>query len=65
MAMRTEQLRLVAKARSTCTAVPVRVRVYPHADRFGIEACALYNGGAGGYDAHAGIAMAPQVFRAE
>ena len=35
--------------------------VYPHAGRFGIEACALYNGGAGGYDAHAGIAMAPQV----
>ncbi len=54
--MRTEQLRLVAKARSTGTRLPAR--------GLGIEACALYNGGAGGYDARAGIAMAPQIFRA-
>ena len=34
--------------------------VYPHPPRFGIEACALYNG-AGSYDDHEGIAMAAQL----
>jgi len=37
--------------------------VYPHSFRFGIEACALYNG-VGGYDDHAGIAMPAQLFKA-
>jgi len=37
--------------------------VYPHPPRFGVEACALYNG-AGSYDDHGGIAMAAQVWRA-
>jgi hypothetical protein len=36
--------------------------VYPHQPRFGIEACALYNG-AGGYDSHAGIAMPAQLYQ--
>ena len=35
--------------------------VYPHQPRFGIEACALYNG-AGGFEEHAGVAMAAQWF---
>ena len=38
--------------------------VYPHPDRFGIEACSLYNG-RGGYDDHAGIAMPAQYFAVE
>ena len=37
--------------------------IYPHSLRFGIEACALYNG-VGGYDDHAGIAMPAQLFKA-
>jgi hypothetical protein len=37
--------------------------VYPHQPRFGLEACGLYNGGAGGYDAHAGVAMPAQYVR--
>jgi len=37
--------------------------IYPHSLRFGIEACALYNG-MGGYDDHAGIAMPAQLFKA-
>ncbi len=37
--------------------------VYPHAARYGIEACALYNG-KGGYDDHKGIAMAAQAWYA-
>jgi hypothetical protein len=36
--------------------------VYPHQFRFGIEACALYNG-QGGYDSHAGVAMAAQLYQ--
>ena len=36
--------------------------VYPHGPRFGIEACGLANG-KGGYDDHAGIGMAAQLFR--
>ena len=35
--------------------------VYPHQPRYGLEACALYNG-AGGFDDHKGIAMPPQWF---
>ena len=35
--------------------------VYPHEPRFGIEACALYNG-IGGYDDHQGVAMPAQWF---
>jgi sialate O-acetylesterase len=38
--------------------------VYPHQPRFGIEACALYNG-AGGYDSHAGIAMPAQLYQVD
>jgi len=37
--------------------------IYPHSLRFGIEACALYNG-VGGYDDHAGVAMPAQLFKA-
>lgn len=37
--------------------------VYPHPPRFGVEACALYNG-VGGFDDHAGIAMAAQRWAA-
>ena len=37
--------------------------VYPHSPRFGLEACALYNG-EGGYDAHAGVAMPAQWWSA-
>ena len=35
--------------------------VYPHQPRYGIEACALYNG-VGGFDDHAGIAMPAQWY---
>jgi len=38
--------------------------VYPHGPRFGIEACGLANG-AGGYDDHAGIGMAAQIWKAK
>lgn len=37
--------------------------VYPHGPRFGIEACGLANG-VGGYDDHAGIGMAAQIWKA-
>ena len=40
--------------------------VYPHQPRFGIEACALYNGGGSeskSFDEHLGIAMPAQFFK--
>ena len=50
---------------TNATASPPKLKcVYPHSPRFGVEACALYNG-VGGYDAHTGIAMAPQFFQAD
>ena len=38
--------------------------VYPHGPRFGIEACGLANG-VGGYDDHASIGMAAQIWKAK